>query len=165
MRVLDFGLARAGRPAAAEAPGGPLAPGGWFDATLGAVAGTPAYMSPEQFDNRALDARSDIFSLCVALWEALHGERPFSGESFDELRTSVTTGRPRPAPVGVDLPERLRNALKRGLARDPADRWSTLDPVIDALAFDPDADPSAALRERRIFFALSIGLNCVFRPS
>jgi serine/threonine-protein kinase len=159
VRVLDFGLARAG-PAAAAALEETPAPRGWFE-TQGALAGTPAYMSPEQLEGRPLDARSDIFALCVALWEALYGERPFAGESVDELRASIGAGRPRPAPAGVHLPERLRHALTRGLARDPADRWSTLDPVIEALAFDPDADPSAALRERRIFFGLSIGLNAV----
>jgi hypothetical protein len=138
VRVLDFGLAHVrSRPA---------------DADEG-VAGTPAYMSPEQFAGGELDARSDVFSLCVALWEALHGRRPFAGESFDELAARVGAGRREPPPPGVDLPGRLRHALERGLAIDRDARWATLDPLLAALAADPDADPTAASRERKILFA------------
>ncbi len=51
------------------------------------MIGTPAYMAPEQLRGGAADARSDQFSFCVALFEALYGERPFAGGSLEELAT------------------------------------------------------------------------------
>jgi len=160
VRVLDFGLARTGARAA-DGVGEAQVTGGWLAATREAVAGTPEYMSPEQFAGRELDARSDIFSLCVALWAALYGARPFAGATLEDLRASVSAGRLPPTPARADLPERVSQAVRRGLARDPDDRWTTLDPLITALSLDPEADPSAARRERGIFFAVSIGLNVV----
>ena len=153
VRVLDFGLARARTPARDElrAATGPL------DQTVG-VAGTPAYMSPEQFAGLELDARSDVFSFSVALWEAVHGARPFAGATYDELAANVTAGARVPPPPGVDLPGRLRHALDRGLEPRRDARWSSLDALRDALAADPDADPTAATRERRLLFVTLGGL-------
>ena len=153
VRVIDFGLASA----PAVAAGALVSTGGE------GLSGTPAYMSPEQFAGREVDARSDIFSLCVALWEALHGQRPFAGDSVEELRASVGGGRRQPPPAGVQLPERLVHALERGLAGDPGRRWDTLDPLIAALT-DPRGDPSAAGRERRLLFIIVGGLLIVVLP-
>ena len=63
----------------------------------GTVIGTPAYMAPEQFRGDPADARSDQFSFCVALYEALYGVRPFRGEHLLSLTFSVTEGELRPA--------------------------------------------------------------------
>ena len=89
-RVMDFGLAAAGGPG--HTPQVRLT-------KAGAILGTPLYMSPEQMVGQAVDPRADQFSFCVALWEALHGARPFEGSTVLELRGDVLAGRPRPGPL------------------------------------------------------------------
>ena len=73
----------------------------------GAMMGTPAYMAPEQFRGVATDARTDQFAFCIALYEALYGERPFAGNTLMALTTNVVNGKIREAPAqfqraGVD---------------------------------------------------------------
>ncbi|HLT39005.1 MAG TPA: serine/threonine-protein kinase [Enhygromyxa sp.] len=115
----------------------------------GAMMGTPAYMAPEQFAGWRTDARSDQFSYCVALWEALCGERPFAGESITELCTAVTGGQRREPPRSAALPGYLRKILLRGLATDPRQRWPSMDALIGELAID---------RARRRRIALAVGV-------
>jgi predicted Ser/Thr protein kinase len=119
-RVADFGLARMGFAASAE----PQAPGASTDRVRPinqktAIAGTPGYMSPEQYANADIDPRSDQFSYCVALYEALYGHLPYSGETVAELSESVR-GRVRPPAKNSTVPEEIHRALLRGLsfARD-----------------------------------------------
>jgi tetratricopeptide (TPR) repeat protein len=95
------------------------------------VRGTPAYMAPEQFDGQIADARSDQFSFCVALWEALAGRRPFLGRTWGLLREAIERG-PEPPERRVG-PRALWVALERGLAVDPARRWPALDELLDEL--------------------------------
>ncbi|MCB9754732.1 MAG: serine/threonine protein kinase [Myxococcales bacterium] len=141
-QVVDFGLARAHEadalhvtPAGASGSRSALA----VDLTeTGALMGTPAYMSPEQYDNaRALDDRSDQFSFCVALWEALYGQRPFSGDTLHQLSASVSAGALRPPPPSAQAPRWLQPVLRRGLAVDPAARWPSMHELIAALGRDP----------------------------
>ncbi|MCA9715962.1 MAG: serine/threonine protein kinase, partial [Myxococcales bacterium] len=163
VRVLDFGLARivpkSGEHERADADADALAPTRSLESTRpGHVLGTPAYMSPEQWSGREHDHRSDIFSFCVALWEALHGERPFRGATLPELKAAVLAGVREPPPPGADVSTRLQSAIERGLEPDPDDRWDSLEPLIAALETDPDADPSAAGRQRRILFAVILSV-------
>src|SRR5215510_5046934 len=88
----------------------------------GAMVGTPLYMAPEQFLMRPTDARSDQFSFCVALHEALYGERPFAGDTFLALLEAVVAGRVRDAPPKARVPAFMRRLLLRGLKPAPADR-------------------------------------------
>ncbi|MEZ4448068.1 MAG: serine/threonine-protein kinase [Nannocystaceae bacterium] len=154
VRVVDFGLARARAPTLPRA----RAAVGVDETVAGTILGTPAYMSPEQFAGLPVDARSDIFSLCVALWEAIHGVRPFAGETVDEVREGVLRGERRPPTAGARIPARLQSLMERGLEGDRARRLADLGPLIAALASDPDADPSAASRERAIYFAVVVGV-------
>jgi Tol biopolymer transport system component len=99
----------------------------------GIAAGTPAYMSPEHWDGVGIDARSDQFSFCVTAWEALCGKRPFAGDSPSALRDAVRAGTPAPPPSGAALPGWLQDALRRGLATDPSERWPNLDALLNRL--------------------------------
>ena len=148
VRVLDFGLARLFGPSGAEAPvmpsetGPQRAPSAARDdpaqtpdrlTASGALVGTPAYMSPEQLRGGEADARSDLFSFCAALYEALYGARPFAGADVAALREAIEA-RMLAAPVHTrDLPPQLREALIRGLAADPADRWPDMQALLGAL--------------------------------
>ncbi len=94
VRVTDFGVARmtdaAGDAGAATGGDARVAPS---LTRSGALLGTPAYMAPEQMDGAGSDARADLFSFCVALWEALYGARPFRGATVEELRAAIAVGR------------------------------------------------------------------------
>jgi tetratricopeptide (TPR) repeat protein/predicted Ser/Thr protein kinase len=134
VRVADFGLARAvGAEGEEEEPASPSSGGVLASpiTQLGVAVGTPAYMAPEQLRGERANARSDQFSFCVALWEALYGERPFARE--------MERGGVREVPAGSSIPDWLRQALLRGLAIDPAARYSTMEELLDRLGRDPGA--------------------------
>ena len=131
-RVTDFGLAAG--DAAGDAGGvwnGPL--DHVCVTQTGAVLGTPVYMAPEQHDGAPTDARADQFAFCVALFEALTGARPFAGDTYTELVASVRDERIQPRALDA-LPRRLRQVLARGMRRDPAARFRSMDELLAALA-------------------------------
>ena len=114
---------------------------GMFDARLtrtGAMMGTPAYMAPEQFLGTPTDARSDQFSFCISLYEALYGERPFEGASMTTLTANVVQGNVRDAPAGSKVPLWVRRVLLRGLRPRARDRWASMEALIEALEKDPN---------------------------
>jgi len=140
VRVMDLGLARA---LGGEEPAQGVAPVGRTAAArdlarvtqAGAVLGTPAYMSPEQFQGAPVDARADVFSFCVTLWEALMGERPFAGVTLVELAANVVAGQVRPVPRDArDVPGWLRRVCLRGLATEPGQRFASMDALLTALS-------------------------------
>ena len=93
---------------------------------IGAVVGTPVYMAPEQRGGEDVDERSDQFSFCVALYEALYGVRPFSGDNFYALEVAKLAGTIDAPKRPVTVPKLLRRAVLRGLAGEPAQRWPSL---------------------------------------
>jgi tetratricopeptide (TPR) repeat protein/tRNA A-37 threonylcarbamoyl transferase component Bud32 len=107
----------------------------------GFVMGTPAYMSPEQHVGRPTDPRSDQFSFCVALYEALFGTRPFVGRTSEALRRAKLRQRIAPPKRQPSLPGRVRRAVVRGLTLDPERRWPTMLALI--------AELEAATQRRR----------------
>jgi tetratricopeptide (TPR) repeat protein len=145
VRVVDFGLAKALADAAEEPPAGGEEAEGSGGALVtpltewGVVLGTPAYMAPEQLRGTAADARSDQFSFCVALYEALYGERPFAGDGPRALAEAVTRGAVREAPAGTRVPGWLRAVVLRGLKVSPEERYPTMDDLLRDLERDPDA--------------------------
>ncbi|MEM7156580.1 MAG: serine/threonine-protein kinase [Myxococcota bacterium] len=141
VKVLDFGLAR--ESSAAEDidvdDTSDLSASSTFEALTqaGVVVGTPAYMSPEQHEGTAVDEHSDQYGFCVALWEGLTGTRPFAGTTFEELLLAKLEG-PPPWPSGAPaLPRAVTDALRRGLAAVPAERWPSMDVLLGALRLDP----------------------------
>jgi serine/threonine protein kinase len=102
----------------------------------GKWVGVPAYMAPEQYAGEEVDARSDQFSFCVMLYEALYGERPFEGRSVQALFLAVEEGRVKPPRRGAGVPRGLREIVVRGLAHDPAQRWPSMGELLEALGRD-----------------------------
>ncbi|KIG13195.1 Serine/threonine kinase PKN8 [Enhygromyxa salina] len=100
----------------------------------GQIMGTPAYMSPEQWTSAKADARSDQFSFCVALWEALYEQRPFQGRTIQALAGAITSGVITEPERPVQLTRRLRAALERGLSADPAARFETMHALLRELS-------------------------------
>ncbi|MBL9104946.1 MAG: protein kinase [Myxococcales bacterium] len=154
VRVLDFGLSRlhaggddepslsaSGRALALTVTG------------VGALLGTPAYMSPEQHDRDEVDARSDQFSFCVSLWEALFGRRPYAGETVTELTASMRRGE-LVNTSGSGVPAWVRRVLERGLLVEPSLRWPGMDALLAAL----DRDPA---RTRRRLLAVAAGVVAI----
>jgi eukaryotic-like serine/threonine-protein kinase len=160
VRVADFGLARRARefevPVLAAEDGVPGDTPASALTETGTILGTPAYMAPEQYERGPVDARADQFSFCVALYEALYGERPFAGDSLHALMFAVLQGRVREPPAGSSVPVGLRRVLIRGLAHDPDQRWPTMDALLVRLRRDP-----AVLRRRRLVVASLLGAGLV----
>ncbi|HEX6900970.1 MAG TPA: serine/threonine-protein kinase [Thermoanaerobaculia bacterium] len=145
-RVADFGLARSVGEAAEASPESPPSSGSGplLASPLtqpGAAMGTPPYMAPEQIRGEAVDARSDQFSFCVSLYEAFYGERPFEGRDSKEIAAAVERGASPPS--GSRVPQRIREALMRGLSADPAHRYPSMTDLLRDLERDP-----AAVRRR-----------------
>ena len=118
----------------------------------GAVVGTPLYMPPEQLMGEPATAQGDQFSLCVCLWEALAGKRPFESTSIAGLAVQML--KPPAIPPGVD--RRMFGVLARGLATEAKDRWPDVPALLAAL------EPAGATTRRRtgliaIAGALAVG--------
>lgn len=98
------------------------------------MAGTPNYMSPEQWRGERANAASDQFSFCVALHEALYGARPFAGSSSSNLFMSVLSGDRAPLPASApSVPMWLEKLIDRGLAVDPQTRHRSMAQIVAAL--------------------------------
>jgi len=132
VRVTDFGLARALRDDVTGKSFNPAAPLTTKMTLPGVVVGTPAYMAPEMWLGRRADAASDQFSFCVALYEGLYGNRPFPTRS-DGGSSETLPELPAP-PGGRKEPARLRRLLRRGLDADPANRYPSMEALLDELA-------------------------------
>lgn len=122
VKVLDFGLAKDVSPDFSD--GATLTSAD--QTAAGIIMGTPSYMSPEQVSGRALDHRTDIFSLGVLLHEMATGKRPFEGASSAELISSILRDTP-PAVTEIrsDLPADLARIIRRCLEKDPRHRVQT----------------------------------------
>ena len=121
VKIVDFGIARAAKRTAVT--------------RAGEVKGKCAYMSPEQALGRMVDARTDLFSLGVVLWELLTGRRLFGGETPAEtVARLVRTVVPPPHELRPDLPRELSPLVLKALARDPSDRYSNMLVFYDTLS-------------------------------
>ncbi|MGE0452485.1 MAG: protein kinase [Vicinamibacteria bacterium] len=126
LKVLDFGLAKLREDSSAGGDEEPTAVRSAELTEAGAVLGTLPYMSPEQVQGKALDHRSDIFSLGVMLYELATGDRPFKGDTSADLMSSILRDKPRELnEVRRDIPEGLGRIVKRCLDKDVARRYQT----------------------------------------
>jgi eukaryotic-like serine/threonine-protein kinase len=133
VRVTDFGLVRAGPESLRELPPD-AAPAG------GGIVGTPGYMAPEQYDDAPPDPRTDQFSFCATLFEALYGVRCFAGETTDAIREATRVGRlPAVDRAAARIPGRVHRAILRGLAVDPAARFPSMAALLAELGRDTTA--------------------------
>jgi|GEM_PF-3102967 len=145
VRVTDFGIARI-LDDGSSIDGGDVATGHEAVGNLatlpvklsrtGAIVGTPAYMAPEQYGGESVDERTDQFSFCASLYEALYGERPFAGDTFEALSEAVGKGHVRPEPDGTAVPSGLRTVLLRGLSPQRDARYPSMDALLGALRRD-----------------------------
>jgi serine/threonine protein kinase/Tol biopolymer transport system component len=112
----------------------------------GVILGTISYMSPEQVTGRPADARSDVFSFGVVLYEVLTGHRPFTGSTNFEVMQQVVTH--APAPLPADIPAGLRIAVEKALEKDPAERYQSMrDLVVDLRRAARENSPSSGPRQ------------------
>jgi serine/threonine-protein kinase len=159
VKVLDFGLAklietRHGEPATGRR--------GDEDDTLlvslttdpGTIMGTVQYMSPEQARGKAVDARTDIFSVGIVLYEMVAGRAPFAGESSTDVLAAILEREPLPlARFAPDAPAELQRIVNRSLRKSPDERYQTMkDLVLD-------------LKELREELALEAKLERSIRPA
>ena len=140
VKIIDFGLAKA----VADV-------GGEMDITHGEFVGTPNFASPEQFESRPVDVRSDIYSLGATLWFALTGKTPFAGRNIEEIRgAQKLAALPTEQLKAAHVPPPLKSLLKSMLALEPAGR-----PGVHDLAARLRGCSGQANNVRRIRFAIA----------
>jgi Tol biopolymer transport system component len=126
-KILDFGLAKAVPAAAPIDPSvGATRPPESIITDEGTAVGTVAYMSPEQLRGRLLDARSDLFSLGLVLYEMVTGRPAFTGETGAVIAAAILQERPvLPRHIREDVPARLEDIILKTIEKDPRDRTQT----------------------------------------
>jgi serine/threonine protein kinase/Tol biopolymer transport system component len=129
-KLADFGLAKAASFTAGAADESTRTMSEAIT-RAGALLGTIAYMSPEQASGKTLDARSDIFSFAVVLYEMVAGRRPFEGATELEVLQRVIHA--PPAPLPAEIPAAVGAVIERGLQKDPAQRYPSMRELVSDL--------------------------------
>ena len=145
VKVLDFGIAKLTeqRPASDHYEVGTTAV---LETRPGLVLGTGQYMSPEQARGQKVDARSDIWSLGVVLYEMVGGSPPFRGETPSDCIASILTTEPPPlSGVLPDVPLKLESILQKALRKNSDERYQTIKEMLAdlrTLKGEPEAEGS-----------------------
>jgi serine/threonine protein kinase/Flp pilus assembly protein TadD len=132
VKVLDFGVAKLSEKFSAPEPEAPTLK--QFHTAEGTVVGTAPYMSPEQARGLVVDARTDIWSLGVVIYEAVTGRKPFSGDTTADVISSVIEKTPAPlSRYTSNLPEALEWIVSRALRKTQSDRYQTASELLTDL--------------------------------
>ena len=124
VKVLDFGLAKLAEKPSVDTEAATRA---LVQTEPGTVMGTANYMSPEQARGREVDARTDIWSLGVVIYELIAGRAPFAGETSTDVIASIVKSDPKPLSTYVpDVPDRLEEIVSKTLEKDREDRYQTV---------------------------------------
>lgn len=171
VKVLDFGIAKLVRSGESDAPGSPGL------TSQGEVLGTPYYMAPEQAAGSAVDARADIFSFGVLLFELLTGQRPFQGTTrFEILTKMLTVPAPRVSHLAPHpgVPPAVDALVARMLQREPEQRPAAMTEVLASLqgvdhapgepGIDRGADEPTTV-PREIAFATTVAASPTRAPA
>jgi Tol biopolymer transport system component/predicted Ser/Thr protein kinase len=148
VKILDFGLAKFDETPRPSSEGSALPTRHLTQE--GQILGTVAYMSPEQVEGKALDNRTDVFSLGVVLYEMATGRRPFQGESGASIISSILRDTPASAAdLNPRLPRHLARILRQCLAKNPDERFQSAQDVRNQLQDLRREMDSGALQNRR----------------
>ncbi len=144
MKILDFGLAKLLEERSTPEPGheSKLATISDEMTQAGRVLGTASYMSPEQARGLAVDARSDLFSFGIVLYEMVTGKPPFRGSTSIDTLTAILREHPVPAvELNPEVPAELERIIGKCLEKDPADRYQdSRDLVVDLRRLKRDTE-------------------------
>src|SRR5271166_564814 len=150
-KIADFGIARIESSSMTQA---------------GTVLGTPAYMSPEQFMGQVVDARTDIYSSGVLLYQLLTGERPFEGGMSAIMHKALNTEPPPPSQLSVTAPPSFDAVVRRAMAKRPEDRFPSASGFADAMrhALAHQMEPAASEGEATMVAPPSPGTTAATPP-
>jgi serine/threonine-protein kinase len=131
VKVMDFGIAKV--------------IGDRGRTRTGMLIGTPAYMSPEQIQNRQIDVRSDIYALGITLYQMLTGHLPFDNDNdFDVMNSQVTLAPPPLKRMHPYAPDQYQNVVLKALEKDPNNRFQTVEEFGSALEHPERVTTAAA---------------------
>jgi serine/threonine-protein kinase len=132
VKIADFGIARIESSSMTQA---------------GTMLGTPSYMSPEQFMGQTVDARTDLYSSGVLLYQLLTGEKPFEGGLTAIMHKVLNTEPPAPSALSVTVPGAFDAVVKKAMAKRPEDRFASAREFAQAVRAAIDAKPAPILAD------------------
>jgi hypothetical protein len=161
-RVTDFGVAHIGEASIAGGVEGDVQPSAIT--RTGTLLGTPAYMAPEQLVRGETNAKTDQWSFCATLYEALAAVRPFPVDDLATRTVAITGGRLAPPAAGRSVPAWVKPIVQRGLAAAPERRWPSMAALVLAIERRRHRRRNAAIAIAAAAVIATIALAFAIRP-